>query len=525
MSADDHHTALYELSRTLHQQGLDIHKTLQIAGCHHGCLMTFRDDEIDNAYVIGLSDEETKQDGLDVWNLLLTHGVVGFVHHGQRTVVVRNIQTDPRWPQIPAASIIPQQGSAIGLPLHKDDYVYGVMLFIHDQVDYFTEARVELLEEVGDIATAAIGNALDYLDARSHNAHYQALFDDAIAPIILTDLYGYILDVNRKTCEILGYDRGDLLRLPISRIHRLDDVEIRMEDGGMLQRDEEFAFRTVVFRSDGEEMPVIVRARRLLLDERDVIEWVEQDITAQMELEHLRRDLSAMVYHDLRGPLHNIKASIYKLNELIRNPDHQAVPTLLNVALQSTSQLQQMVDSLLDIQRLENGNAILDRKVTPLKLVLGNAVQLVKPLAMEGQQHLEMKSNGNLPQVCIDSNMIIRVVINLIENAIKYTPEGGTILVRAVTDENEARVSVRDSGPGIPQDKLHTVFDKFSRVKYKDVPQGVGLGLAFCRLAVEAHGGRIWVESEEGKGSEFFFTLPVETPAVGDDTQSRRALA
>jgi signal transduction histidine kinase len=106
--------------------------------------------------------------------------------------------------------------------------------------------------------------------------------------------------------------------------------------------------------------------------------------------------------------------------------------------------------------------------------------------------------------------MILRVVTNLIENAVKYTPHGGFIKLGAEVQDNMVRVSVADSGPGIPQNMQNQIFDKFSRIKYNGAPKGVGLGLAFCRLAVEAHGGRIWVESEPGHGSNFVFSLPLD---------------
>lgn len=108
--------------------------------------------------------------------------------------------------------------------------------------------------------------------------------------------------------------------------------------------------------------------------------------------------------------------------------------------------------------------------------------------------------------------MITRVVINLTENGIKYTPKGGQVWLSAKQVDNMVEISVRDTGPGIPEEMRVRVFDKFSRVKYKNAPKGIGLGLAFCRLAVEAHGGRIWVESDGKNGSNFKFTLPIETP-------------
>jgi signal transduction histidine kinase len=110
--------------------------------------------------------------------------------------------------------------------------------------------------------------------------------------------------------------------------------------------------------------------------------------------------------------------------------------------------------------------------------------------------------------------MMMRVVINLLQNAIKYPPDGGAIKLSANRDGEAVLISVSDSGPGIPPHLQKQIFDKYSRIKYRDAPKGMGLGLAFCRLAVEAHQGRIWVESDGKLGSTFHFTLPAAHPTV-----------
>jgi signal transduction histidine kinase len=116
---------------------------------------------------------------------------------------------------------------------------------------------------------------------------------------------------------------------------------------------------------------------------------------------------------------------------------------------------------------------------------------------------------GDLPQINMDADMIRRVLINLLENAIKYTRSGGRIIVSARPQPAQVLISVADTGPGIPAAEHQRIFEKFSRIQEDGRPKGLGLGLAFCRLAIDAHNGRIWVESQEGQGSTFLFTLPV----------------
>jgi signal transduction histidine kinase len=117
--------------------------------------------------------------------------------------------------------------------------------------------------------------------------------------------------------------------------------------------------------------------------------------------------------------------------------------------------------------------------------------------------------SDSLPLVDMDSEMIRRVLINMLENAIKYSRSEGNIAVALDRSENSLRVGVSDNGPGIPKEDQKRIFEKFARMQRKGRPKGLGLGLAFCRLAVEAHGGRIWVESETGQGSTFYFKLPI----------------
>jgi signal transduction histidine kinase len=183
--------------------------------------------------------------------------------------------------------------------------------------------------------------------------------------------------------------------------------------------------------------------------------------------------------------------------------------SILSIALRSSRRLSRLVESLLDVGQLEAGKAVLHRSTAPIRSLIAEAVEEVHPIAENKGHALQFQLPPDLPQVEMDVDMIRRVLINLLENAIKYTRAGGKITASANRSNGQVTVSVSDTGPGIPARAQVHIFDKFTRVQEEGRPKGLGLGLAFCRLAVEAHGGRIWVESEEGKGSTFSFSLPV----------------
>lgn len=257
---------------------------------------------------------------------------------------------------------------------------------------------------------------------------------------------------------------------------------------------------------------------------------VLRDQETDDDTSQLRHDLTAMIYHDLRAPLHNIHTSLGTLELMLHSSDPRMAEGLLRIAMQSSRRLIRMVKSLLDIDRLEAGRAVLHRRATTFTALTSDLIASVQPLADENDQTLTTALAPGLPDVEVDHDMILRVIINLVENAIKHTPAGGRITVSASPRGAEVVVAVRDTGPGIPPAYRQDVFNKYFRIRNTDsttlaemkigVPTsdtpdvstrgGVGLGLAFCQLAVEAHGGRIWVEDAPGGGAVFAFSLPLE---------------
>jgi signal transduction histidine kinase len=161
------------------------------------------------------------------------------------------------------------------------------------------------------------------------------------------------------------------------------------------------------------------------------------------------------------------------------------------------------------MSRLETGQPIINLYSTsPVHLAV-EAVEAVSPVAETKNQIINLRIPADIPPVMVDADMIRRVIINLIENAVKYSPPEGEISIGAVIETNQAKIWVQDSGPGIPVKEQAYVFDKFTRLNPEGSQKGFGLGLAYSRLAIEGHGGKIWVESEAGQGSRFCFTLPL----------------
>lgn len=244
---------------------------------------------------------------------------------------------------------------------------------------------------------------------------------------------------------------------------------------------------------------------------------VEQLQAQPQAVEDLRQDLRAMTYHDMRGMLQNVQLGLASLERMI---DDDRVTEIARSAGYNTRQMTRMVKNLLDIERLETAQIVLQPAEVPFSEIADSAFDLVRPMLEANDHGLVMEIPHDLPNVMVDSDMIIRVIINLIENAAKYTPKGSSIWLSAEMHDSQVIVRVRDTGPGIPNHLKDEIFEKYFRVRHKGSPSGLGLGLAFCRLAIEAHGGQIWVENDAKGGAIFSFTLRPMLPVARSQTLS-----
>lgn len=267
-------------------------------------------------------------------------------------------------------------------------------------------------------------------------------------------------------------------------------------------------YESSVSKEDDSHVPIEVHARRIEFEEADAIQWILRDITQRKELDGLRGDLTSMIYHDLRSPLANISSSLDILYTMVPEQERETVLTIIKIAENSTERIQRLVNSLLDVNRLESGQPVVNQKPVEALGLIQQAVVDMQPVADGRRQKLESVLPVSLPPIWVDEDMARRVLINLVENSSKFTPTEGEIQVGAQHEDSWVHLWVKDTGPGIPPAEQERVFDKFTRMRGSNKP-GLGIGLAFCRLAVQGHGGNIWIESDSGRGATFHFTFPV----------------
>jgi signal transduction histidine kinase len=230
------------------------------------------------------------------------------------------------------------------------------------------------------------------------------------------------------------------------------------------------------------------------------------------EIDRLKDEFFTGISHDLRTPLAAIRWSADLLHTGALGSLTAKQMRLAETIQSSSRRLLTLVGQIVELGRLRAGRLQLDLRPTDIRRVIDEALDEVRPLAELGALHLEVDAPESLPRVAADGERVQQIVTNLLANAVRFTPTGGRVAVSVSTESGEVFVRVTDTGVGIPADLVAKIFDPYEQAHRGR--GGSGVGLTVVRGLVEAHGGRVWVESEEGKGSAFTFTLPVASPVA-----------
>ena len=327
-------------------------------------------------------------------------------------------------------------------------------------------------------------------------------FDLILLDIMMPEMDGY---------EVLQRLKADdaLHTIPVIMISALDEMDsvVRCIELGA----EDYLpkpFNPVLLKA---RLGACLEKKRTHDRERRFLEQLQQNYKRLQELEKLRDDLTHMIIHDLRTPLTSVIAGMQTLDVVgDLNADQREI---MEIAVTGGETLLGMINALLDVEKMESGAMTLDYAMLSPADLVASAVCQVASLAESQGLTLVSPIVPNLPTFPGDENSLRRVLVNLLGNALKFTPYGGTITVGAHRsgDDRSLVFFVRDTGEGIPAEAFGRIFEKFGQVASRQGGRtlSTGLGLTFCKLAVEAHGGQIEVESAPGQGSTFRFTIPL----------------
>ncbi|AFY35273.1 response regulator [Calothrix sp. PCC 7507] len=355
-------------------------------------------------------------------------------------------------------------------------------------------------------------------ELRISQAKFARILDIADDAIISIDSHQCITLFNQGAEKIFGYSaeevigqRLDLLlppRFAQSHRHHVTDFG---QSPSLARRMGE---RREIFgcRQDGTEFPAEASISKLNMGNEIFYTVILRDVTERKQIERMKDEFVSVVSHELRTPLTSIHGSLGMLASGLLNADSEPGKRLLQIATDSSDRLVRLINDILDIERIESGRVKMARETCNLADLIKSAVNVIQPLADKAGVQISIASLSM--QLWADQDRIVQTLTNLLSNAIKFSAAESTIWLTTQKQGNEVLLAVKDTGRGIPSDKLDSIFERFQQVDSSDARNhdGTGLGLAICQSIVQQHGGHIWVESILGEGSTFYFTLPILEP-------------
>ncbi len=499
-----------------------------------GSLLMLDDETGELVFVMTLEEGQEKLVGLRVPAGV---GIVGDVARTQQYAIVHDVECDPRFYRAVSDGIGYNVRSILCVPIVVKGRTIGVIELLNKRTGHFTEEEAIRLTRMAATIGIAIENARLFQQVSTVRDRFEAIVNSTNDGILMADMRGVVVAGNPAAAQIFHRSRESLIGCQLDELigelmsralvveeptwlnegasHRV--IEIELNDGPV-----RYVRHTTLPVLDTAGMQI----GRLALFE---------DIAKDRELARLREDYTGMLIHDLRAPLTAIMNGIMMMLRGLGGPISEQQRELLGIAYQGSQTMLEMVNTLLDISKMEQGRMNLNLEPLSPYALVDEAIERLRASMQQRRINLVQDLAIGLPPIEADHDKIVRVLQNLIDNAVKFSPDGGMVTIggRYLTlNSDVADVAgdvhpdlpfalpemeagewliywVRDEGPGIPPQYHARIFEKFGQVQQQK-SRGTGLGLTFCKLAVEAHKGKIWLQSREGLGSTFAFALPVK---------------
>lgn len=536
-------TSTLDLSRVFN---LVLHRAMDSTGAPAGLLALYDSDDnkleliIQQGYPEGALEPYARQG----WPS--DHGIMGRVVRTGEAALVNDVHADPDYvPHIQSTC------SQLTIPIIKEERVLGVVSLESDQPEGFSPDAARFTSQLVELAAIAIDNARLFQQVRQGRDNLQAVLDSTREGILVVDGDTRIVLANPMIEKMSALSAQELVGRRVGEVV----AELGQQAAtflGYSSDETEDALHLLTSMSDtvtrrtyevpGSLAHHIEQVASPVIDKDNAVVGrlgVFRDITEERRLAQMRQDLTDMIIHDLRSPLTAIVGGLQVAGDLLNaQTDPAVIHRALDMSDESCNRLMALVNSLLDISRLEAGQMPLECQLVSLPQLAQSVIQQMTSMAEHQRVTLQLQLVSQVPPVDVDAELVSRVLVNLVDNALKHSPGDGTVTIqiapepireepsRSSLDEEAprqqyVRCTVLDMGPGIPEEDREKVFDRFAQLGGRR--RGAGLGLAFCRLTVQAHGGRIWIEDNPaGQGSAFVFTLPtlsLETLARLDTAQ------
>jgi PAS domain S-box-containing protein len=372
---------------------------------------------------------------------------------------------------------------------------------------------------------------------RDSEEQFRKAFDDAPIGVSLVSPTGQFLKVNTCYCDLIGYTEAELLALTFQDITHPADLAADLEGLRQMISSEirSFQIEKRYITKQGMVIPVLMNIAPIRDQAGQLLYYVGhiQDIRDRLKVERMKDEFISVASHELRTPLTSIRGALGILGTGVFKDRPEKAQHMLQIALNNSDRLVRLVNDILTLERLESGKVQLVMEQCQVTDLVQQAADSVQAIADQSAISLSLTSCSTTLWAAPDA--IIQTLTNLLSNAIKFSVSGDTIGLKVEIEAGESSqnkavnlptpyllFSITDQGRGIPADKLEVIFEQFQQVDLSDSRKrgGTGLGLAICRNIVQQHGGKIWVESLLGKGSTFYFALPVIRDHEHDEANS-----